>query len=150
MAGRLERMEDMLRACLGSETLAKCPELLFAVNRLAVSFTRTADSPTALWKRIDSQIFNAVYAATGGTMLVTRDDASRVRVSAAQIRELADRLLALAYEDKGESELLRDALFDLSRAGSFAAMRALCARFTLDEDDRAFLTQVLSENDQAV
>ena len=148
MAGRLERIEDMLRARLGEETLALCPELAYAVNRLVLQFSRTADSPAALLDKIDSLIFNAVFSATGRTMLV-RIDGRTTRLSGAQIRDLADRLLALAYEDKGESEALRDALFDLSREGSFAAMRALCARFALDEEDRAFLTQVLVENNQA-
>ena len=149
MAGRLERIEDMLFARLGGETLALCPELAYGVNRLALQFGRTADSPAALLDRIDSLIFNAVFSATGGTMLVRIDGGGTMRLSGAQIRDLADRLLALAYEDKGESEALRDALFDLSREGSFAAMRALCARFSLDEEDRAFLSQVLIENNQA-
>ena len=149
MAGRLERTDELLRTGLGGETLALCPELPYAVNRLAMYFGRTADSPTVLLRRIDSEIFNAVYAVTRGSMLVRLDDGRVARVSAAQIRDLADRLLALAYEDKRENEVLRDALFDLSRAGSFAAMRVLCARFSLDEEERAYLTQVLIENDQA-
>ena len=139
----------MLLARLGGETLALCPELTYAVNRFVLQFGRTADSPSALLDRIDSLIFNAVFSATGGTMLVKIDGGGTTRLSGAQIRDLADRLLALAYEDKSESQALRDALFDLSREGSFAAMRALCARFSLDEEDRAFLSQVLIENNQA-
>ena len=148
MAGRLERIEGMLRARLGKQTLELCPELAYAVNRLVLQFGRAADSPAALLDKLDSLVFNTVFSATGGTMLISTDGGGAARLSGAQIRDLADRLLALAYEDKGESEALRDALFDLSREGSFAAMRALCARFSLDGEDRAFLTQVLIENNQ--
>ena len=148
MAGRLECVQETLRAHLGGELLARCPELPYAVDRLLLRFTRAQEAPSLLWHAIDSALFNAVYAATGGTMLAPMPDGRAVRVSAASLTDLADRLLALAYEGKPETPALRDALFDLSRAGSFAAMRALLA-FPLDAEERAVIEQVLSENGQS-
>ena len=81
-------------------------------------------------------------------MVVTLDNGRRMRVRSELIRDLADRLLALAYERLPVSPSLRDALFDFAREGSYAAMRDLLARFPLDSFDRGWLTQVLDENNQ--
>ena len=59
-----------------------------------------------------------------------------------------DRLLALAYRRMDVSPTLTDALYDLSRAGSFAAMRELVSRFPMDENERAWIIQMLRENGQ--
>lgn len=148
MPGRLDQIEELLRPALGGELLARCPELIYAVNAQLVRFLRTQDTPAALWRKIDSELFNAVYIGTGRSMVVTLDSGARVRVTSDGIHELADRLLSLAYASKSPNSLLQDALFDLAREGSFAAMRTLLERYPIDGFDREWLTQVLSENDQ--
>ena len=148
MPGRLERTEELLRAQLGTELLKACPELPFTVNELTMRFGRTQDGPGVLWRRIDSVIFNAVFTATARTMLVHLDSGRAARITSESIRDLSDRLLALSYEQKSATPALRDALFDLSREGSFAAMRELLSRFDLDASERAFIEQILSENEQ--
>ena len=148
MAGRLERTQALLRARLGSQLLSACPELPFTVNELTMRFGRTQDGASALWRRIDSVLFNAVFTATGRTMLVKLDDGKTSRVTNESIRDLSDRLLSLAYDQKSPTAALRDALFDLSREGSFAAMRQLLSRFELDASERAYIEQILSENEQ--
>ena len=93
-------------------------------------------------------MFNAVYLGTDRTMLVVRQGV-RMRVTTDQIHELADRLLALVYEDAPVTPQMQDALFDFSReAGSFAAMRVLANRYPLDEFEREYLLRVLEENKQ--
>ena len=148
MPGRLDQIESMLRAHLGGALLSRCPELVYAVNQSLVRFGRTGATLPQLWKQIDSSLFNAVYNGTGSTMVVTMDDGSRVRIMAEQIRDLSDRLLAVAYESLPVSPSVQDALFDFSREGSFAAMRELVRRFPMDEFDRAYYVQVLTENGQ--
>lgn len=148
MPGRLDQIEGLLRPALGGELLARCPELIYAVNAQLVRFLRTQDAPASLWNRIDSELFNAIYTGTGRSMVVTLDSGARMRVTSDQIRELADRLLALAYADRTPHPLLQDALFDLAREGSFAAMRTLLARYPVEGFDREWLTQVLTENGQ--
>ena len=148
MAGKLDRIESMLRSALGDALLARCPELVYTVNQSVVRFMRTSATLPQLWKQIDSSLFKAVYTGTGGTMVVTMNDGSRVRVMAEQIRDLSDRLLAVAYDSLPVSPSVQDALFDFSREGSFAAMRELVRRFPMDEFDRAYYVQVLTENGQ--
>ena len=148
MAGKLDRIESMLRTALGDELLMRCPELVYTINQSVVRFMRTSATLPELWKQIDSALFNAVYTGTGGTMVVTLDDGRRTRIMAEQIRDLSDRLLAVAYDNLPVSPSVQDALFDFSREGSFAAMRELVRRFPMDEFDRAYYTQVLSENGQ--
>ena len=148
MAGKLDRIESMLRSALGDALLARCPELVYTVNQSVVRFMRTSATLPQLWKQIDSSLFNAVYTGTGGTMVVTMNDGSRVRVMAEQIRDLSDRLLAVAYDSLPVSPRVQDALFDFSREGSFAAMRELVRRFPMDEFDRTYYVQVLTENGQ--
>ncbi len=148
MAGRLDRIEAMLRMALGSELIARSEALIYAVNQSLVRFMRTETTLGALLAQIDSAVFNAVYTGTGGTMIVTLDGGRRVRVTAAFIHDLADRLLALCYDGMPVSRALQDALCDFSREGSFAAMRELVRRFPMDESERAYYVQVLEENGQ--
>ena len=148
MAGKLDRIESMLRLALGDALLARCPELVYTINQSVVRFMRTSATLPQLWKQIDSSLFNAVYTGTGGTMVVTMNDGSRMRITAEQIRDLSDRLLAVAYDNMPISPSVQDALFDFSREGSFAAMRELVRRFPMDEFDRTYYVQVLTENGQ--
>ena len=138
----------MLRMALGEELLSRCPELSYAVNQSLVRFMRTDATLSQLAAQIDSAVFNAVYTGTGGTMVLTLKDGRRVRITAAFISDLADRLLALAYCSLPVSPSVQDALYDFSREGSFAAMRELLRRFPMDDMDRAYYTQVLRENGQ--
>ena len=138
----------MLRMALGEALLARCEDLVYTVNQSLVRFMRTDATLPQLLAQIDSAVFNAVYTGTGGTMVVTLDGGRRVRITGAFIHDLADRLLAFAYQDLPASPSVRDALFDFSREGSFAAMRELVRRFPMDETDRAYYVQVLTENGQ--
>ena len=138
----------MLRMALGEALLACCPELVYTVNQSLVRFMRTGATLPQLLSQIDSAVFNAVYTGTGGTMVVTLDGGRRVRITGAFIHDLAVRLLALSYDSLPASPSVRDALCDFSREGSFAAMRELVRRFPMDETDRAYYVQVLTENGQ--
>ena len=138
----------MLRMALGEALLARCEDLVYTVNQSLVRFMRTDATLSQLLAQIDSAVFNAVYTGTGGTMVVTLDGGRRVRITGAFIHDLADRLLAFAYQDLPASPSVRDALYDFSREGSFAAMRELVRRFPMDETDRAYYVQVLTENGQ--
>jgi len=148
MAGKLDRIESMLRDALGTALLARCPELVYTVNQSVVRFMRTGATLPQLAGQIDSAIFNAVYTGTDRSMVVTLEDGKRMRVTSEMIGDLADRLLCLAYCDLPVSPSVQDALFDFSREGSFAAMRELVRRFPMDEQDRAYYVQVLDENGQ--
>ena len=149
MPGRLDQIEGMLKTNLGSALLAACPDLVYTVSGILYRFLRTPDSLPALWVQVDSALFNSVYQATGGKMRVTLDNGEKRLVTSEMLRDLSDRLLALSYARMDVSPTLTDALFDLSREGSFAAMRELGRRFPLDEIDRKWLLQVLEENGQA-
>ena len=148
VAGKIERIEAMLNMALGEELISRCPDLAYTVNQSLVRFMRTDATLSQLCAQIDSAVFNAVYTGTGGTMVVTLTGGRRVRITAAFIRDLADRLLAYAYSSLPASPSVRDALYDFSREGSFAAMRELVRRFPMDEEERAYYMQVLRENGQ--
>lgn len=148
MAGKIDRIENMLIMALGEELVSRCPDLAYAVNQSLFRFMRTGATLKQLAAQIDSAVFNAVYTGTGGTMVVTLTNGRRVRITAAFISDLADRLLALAYCSLPASPSVQDALYDFSREGSFAAMRELVRRFPMDEQERAYYIQVLRENGQ--
>lgn len=148
MAGRLDQIENLLRPRLGDALLARCPELIYSVNQILVRFMRTGDTLPALLSQMDSLLFNTIYLCSDRSMVVLLGDGSRTRVTSDAIRDLADRLLALAYAGKPADTLLQDMLFDFAREGSYAAMRELLARFPLDGFDRCWITQVLDENNQ--
>ena len=148
MAGKIDQIEAMLNMALGEELISRCPDLAYAVNQSLVRFMRTGATLPMLLSQIDSAVFNAVYTGTGGTMVVTLAGGRRVRITAAFISDLADRLLSLAYCALPVSPSVQDALYDFSREGSFAAMRELVRRFPMDEQERAYYMQVLRENGQ--
>ena len=148
MAGKIDQIENMLRMTLGEELLSRCPDLSYTVNQSLVRFMRTGATLPQLAAQIDSAVFNAVYTGTNGTMVLTLKDGRRVRITAAFISDLADRLLSLAYCSLPASPSVQDALYDFSREGSFAAMRELVRRFPMDEQERAYYMQVLRENGQ--
>ena len=148
MAGKIDQIENMLRMTLGEEFLSRCPDLSYAVNQSLVRFLRTGATLSQLAAQIDSAVFNAVYTATSGSMVLTVKIGRRVRITAAFISDLADRLLSLAYCSLPVSPAVQDALYDFSREGSFAAMRELVRRFPMDEQERAYYMQVLRENGQ--
>ena len=132
MPGRLDQIEGMLKTNLGSALLAACPDLVYTVSGILYRFLRKPDSLPALWVQVDSALFNTVFQATGGKMRVTLDDGRSILATGEMLRDLADRLLALAYRRMDVSPTLTDALYDLSRAGSYAAMRELVSRFPMD------------------
>lgn len=148
MPGRLEQIETMLRAALGDALIDRCPDMVYNVNHTLVRFGRTQDTLIQLLRMLDSSLFNAVYLGTERTMLVLAKDGRRVRVTTDQVRDLADRLLALVYEDAPVTPQMQDMLFDFSREGSFSAMRVLAKRYPLDEFEREYLIRVLEENHQ--
>ena len=148
MAGKIDQIEHMLRMTLGEDVLLRCPDLAYTVNQSLVRFMRTGATLSQLAAQIDSAVFNAVYIATGGTMVVTLSCGRRVRIAAAFISDLADRLLALSYCSLPVSPSVQEALYDFSREGSFASMRELVRRFPMDDQERAYYMQVLRENGQ--
>ena len=148
MAGRLDQIENLLRPHVGSALLSRCPELVYSVNQILVRFMRTDATLPTLLAQMDSLLFNTIYIGTDRSMVVLLDDGRRVRITSDGIRDLADRALALAYTGKEANSVMQDILFDFAREGSYAAMRDLLARFPLDQFDRSWLTQVLSENNQ--
>lgn len=148
MPGRLDEIENMLRKNLGSAVLASDPELVYTVNNILMRFLRTPDSLSAIWKSLDSMLFNTLYLMTGGSMVVRLDDGSAARITSEHLRDLSDRLLALSYRHMPVSPTLEEELYDCSRDGSFAAMRELTRRFPMDETERSCILQVLEENGQ--
>ena len=68
------------------------------------------------------------------------------RITEAQITALADDLVSLLYLDQSHTHDLQAQLYDLSRSGSFCAMRELLAHYSLSEDERDMLKRILSEN----
>ncbi len=142
MATRLEAIEATLRRSWGDAFLLRAPDLPYVANRVLVRYGRTDDSLPALLDRLDSQLFNAVYLATEGRM--TAPDGRRITTES--VRDTADRLLALCYRDARPSPVLEDALYDLARAGSYAAMRELAARYELGAEEREQILRVLREN----
>lgn len=148
MPGRLEQIDSMLRDALGDALIDRCPDMVYNVNHTLVRFGRTQDTLSALLRMLDSSLFNAVYLATERTMIISRETGKRTRMTTDQLRDLADRLLSLVYEEAEATPALQAQLFDFSREGSFAAMRALLRRFPLDAFEREYLLRVLEENNQ--
>lgn len=126
------------------------PRVRIWYTRFPAFYIGFCERPVAcrrLWVQDGSALFNTVFQATE-EMRVTLDDGRSILATGEMLRDLADRLLALAYRRMDVSPTLTDALYDLSRAGSYAAMRELVSRFPMDENERAWIMQMLEENGQ--
>lgn len=148
MAVSIVEVVECLRAALGSELLESCPGLPYDCAALMRRYRHTDDTLIRILDALDALIFKAVFAATQKGMRLKLDDGRVIRITQEQIHALADRLLALRYRRLAPDSVLRDDLFDLSRANSYAAMRDLVERFPMDEDDREFMRRVLAENEE--
>lgn len=145
MVSRLTQIQSMLEDIWGGALQEAAPDLVYQINRILVRFGRTDDTLPALWDQLDSLLFNTVYQVSGREMTLLTPKGS-ARITEDGIRELADRLLSLVYRDRTPDPLLADALFDLARAGSYAAMRELIRRYPLEGDERETILRILGEN----
>ncbi len=148
MAGRLEQIEQFINANLGHAFLRANPELPYAINRILMGIGSPDASLTTLWHSLDSLLFNTIYNTTNRTMLLIMDDRTTMRATEGFITDLADRLLAITYCHQTQTPELEDQLYDLSRNGSYSAMRELLARYNPTGIEREMLMRVLEENDQ--
>lgn len=148
MPGRLETIESTLKHHLGSALVSRHADLIYGVNQILVRFLHSRYTLKELRQQMDSLLFNVISEDSFRTMVVVMDDGKRVRLSNDAISEMADRVMSLSYALREPSAEIRDALFDDSREGSFAAMRELAARYPLEPSVREWLLEVLEENDQ--
>ena len=148
MAGRLEQIEQFINENLGHAFLRANPELPFAINRILHGIGSPDASLTTLWHRLDSLLFNTIYNTTSHSMMLIMDDRKTRRATEDFITDLADRLLAITYCNQPQTPDLEDRLYDLSRNGSYSAMRELLARYNPTGMEREMLLRVLEENDQ--
>ena len=148
MAGRLEQIEQFLRDSLGRAFLAARPDLPYAVSRIMLGIGLPDSSLTAIWHRLDSFLFNVIYNTTNKQMLLIMDDRRKIRATEDMITDLADRLLALRYASAVPTPELEAQLYDLSRNGSFSAMRTLLEKYHPSDAEREMILRVLRENHQ--
>ncbi|MBQ8095238.1 MAG: hypothetical protein IJ242_16925 [Clostridia bacterium] len=148
MTGRLEQIEHFLLKNLGHAFFQVNPDLAYSANRILLGVGAEDTSLTTIWHRLDSFLFNTIYNTTSHTMLLIMDDHQTMRATEAFITDLADRLLALFYSDQPQSSELEAQLYDLSRNGSFSAMRELLARYNPAGIEREMIVRVLEENGQ--
>ncbi len=146
--GKLHSIEQEISSRWGSAFLKGSPGLVYDIRALLVRAGHAEESMITLWNQLDSLLFNTLYQFTEQKMVITKDDGTRRLVTSSEVRDLADRLLALSYTDRAPTPLLQDRLYDLSSQESFAAMRDLYQRFPIDENDRQMIYRILEENHQ--
>ena len=64
MAGRLEQIEDMLKARIGSAFLVAHPEIPYTVHRFLLGHFTKDELLSVIWEKIDSYLFNLIYDGT--------------------------------------------------------------------------------------
>ncbi|MBQ9009632.1 MAG: hypothetical protein IJ088_09920 [Clostridia bacterium] len=148
MSGRLDQIEHLLAECLGRAFLIARPDLPYSVNRILLGIGWADSSLTAIWHRLDSFLFNTIYNTTNKQMLLIQDDHRKIRATEDMITDLADRLVALTYVSSNPSPELENQLYDLSRNGSYCAMRLLLEKYHPTDDEREMILRVLRENNQ--
>lgn len=148
MAGRLDQIEQFLQDSLGHAFLAARPDLPYAVSRILLGIGLPDSSMTAIWHHLDSFLFNVIYNTTNKQMLLIMDDRRKIRATEDMITDLADRLLSLTYASAVPTPELEDQLYDLSRNGSFSAMRTLLEKYHPGDAEREMIVRVLRENHQ--
>ena len=146
MAGRLEQIEDMLKARIGSAFLVAHPEIPYTVHRFLLGHFTKDELLSVIWEKIDSYLFNLIYDGTAKSMRLCLDDGTSIRITEDSITSLADHLVSLLYLTEAPSSEWQAALYDLSRSGSFCAMQELLSRYPLTKEERDIFIRILSEN----
>ena len=113
------------------------------------SYAPYKDTFASLASRLEDALFNTLYDRLGPSMSVRMDDGSNRRVRTAELKDAADDVMGLLFDQLKVYSVNYDALHTYCmETGSFAAMRTLLQRYGefLPLSERTLIARIIRDS----
>ena len=140
-------VREALRSRLGS-ALVDEPGIPDRAAELLRSYAPYKDTFAGLAARLEDVLFNTLYERLGPSMTVRMDDGSTRRVRTAELKDAADDVMGVLFDQLKVYSISYDSLHSYCmETGSFSAMRTLCTRFGefLPASERKIMARIIRD-----
>ena len=140
-------VEETLRPRLGTR-LAETPAIAEPLCGLLRDYASYRASFAELAAQLEDALFNLLYDQLGSGMTVRMDDGSTRRIRTSELREIADDLMGVLFENLKVYSVTFHSLHEYAmKAGSLSAMRILYTRYAefMTEPEREIIARVLRD-----
>lgn len=140
-------VREVLRPRFGS-ALMDSPGVTDTTAALLNAYASYKDTFASLADRIENALFNALYDRLGPSMTVRMDDGSTRRIRTAELKDAADDVMGLLFEQLKIYSVHYESLHAYCmESGSFSAMRVLYTRYRefLPEAERKIIARIVRD-----
>ncbi len=140
-------VREALRSRFGS-ALVDQPGIWDKTASLLQNYAPYHDTFEGLAAKVEDAVFNAVYEQLGPSMGAVMEDGSVRRIRAAEMKDAADDVMGVLFDNLKVYSVTYDALHAYCMAtGSFAALRVLYTRFGefVTPADRRIMARVIRD-----
>ena len=141
-------VREVLRSRFGS-ALVDEPGVAERVAALLRSYASYKDTLADLASRVEDLLFNILYDHLGPSMSVRMDDGSSRRVKTAELKDAADDVMGILFEQLKVYSVNYESLHAYCmESGSFAAMRVLYTQYRdfLPEEERRIIARIIRDS----
>ncbi len=141
-------VREALRPRFGSALMDE-PGVPDRVAALLRSYAAYKDTFADMAARVEDVLFNTLYDHLGPSMSVRMDDGSSRRVKTAELKDAADDVMGILFEQLKVYSVNYDSLHAYCmESGSFAAMRVLYTRYQdfLPGEERKIIARIIRDS----
>ena len=141
-------VREILRSRFGSR-LVDIPGIWDRTASLLQRYAPYRDSFASLASDLEDAIFNAVYEQLGPSMGAQMDDGSVRRILSAEMKDAADDVLGLLFDNLKVYSVNYESLHEYCVAtGSFSAMRVLYTRYAefMSQSERKIMARIIRDS----
>lgn len=144
---RLEDVVDALRPWVGS-IIAENTAVAAGAAALLRSYAPYKESPEELAGRLDSYLFQSMYALLGNDMLVTLDTGREARLFVSDFAAMADDMMGVLFDSLSPYSVnyLKIKEYSMTRE-SLAALRVLYQRYDAFQppEEKALIARIVRQ-----
>lgn len=141
-------VREILRSRFGSR-LVDIPGIWDRTASLLQRYAPYRDTFAGLASDLEDAIFNAVYEQLGPSMGAQMDDGSVRRILSAEMKDAADDVLGLLFDNLKVYSVNYESLHEYCVAtGSFSAMRVLYTRYAefMSQSERKIMARIIRDS----
>jgi len=141
-------VQEALRPRLGS-ALVDEPGFLDRITHALRSYTPYKDSFSSMAAKLEDMLFNLLYERLGPGMAVTMDNGVTRRVRTAELKDAADDVMGVLFEDLKVYSVSYDALHAYCmETGSFSGLRVLYTKYSdfMPAGEKRIIARIIRDN----
>ena len=141
-------VREALRSRFGS-ALVDIPGIWDRAASLLQRYAPYRDTFADLASRLEDVLFNTVYEQLGPSMGVQMDNGTVRRIRSAELKDAADDVMGVLFDQLKVYSVTYDALHDYCMAtGSLSAMRVLYTRYTefMPASERKIMARIIRDS----